>query len=114
VSLYNNMFLHIVINSSDKGYYSIWQEYCSQYHCDAKSSNSPLLSEFNSSLFHDVHDAPFFSIQDYSSAELESKEIQDHVFHILGQLNFTTVSWGFSWYYQPDFVIWLFEIWNVS
>jgi arginyl-tRNA--protein-N-Asp/Glu arginylyltransferase len=116
VSSYNDISLHIAINasSSDAKYYSLWKEYCSQYHSDAGSSNNSLISDFNMILFRDTHSAPFLSISQYGPAKLESKQSWNHVFDILSQLDSVTIGFGLWWYYQSDLVIWLFYIWNVS
>jgi hypothetical protein len=116
VSSYNNISLHISIIASfaDAGYYSMWEEYCSQYHPNADISNNSLITEFNLVLYQDTHSAPFLSIWQYGPAELESKQSQDHVFDILSQLDSATMCSGLWWFYQSDFVIWLFDIWDVS
>jgi hypothetical protein len=59
----------------------------------------------------DIHEA-LVCLTQYEPAELETKEIQDHVFHAFGQLDFAGISmvrWNL-----PQFVIWLFAIWKVS
>jgi hypothetical protein len=116
VSSYKNISLHFAINTSslDVGYYSMWKKYCSQYHSDVDPSNDSLINEFNLALFYDTHSAPFLSIWQYGSAKFESKQSLDHVFDILSQLDSLTISFGLRWHYQSEFVIWLFNFWNVS
>jgi hypothetical protein len=115
VRSYNNiLYSHIIIVSSDGQYVSMWHKYCSQYHSDANPSNDPLVTDFNSDLRYNSHDAAFLSIRKHDSARLESRQSQDYVFHILGQLDFTTICLGFSWSYRHQFVIWLHDIWSVS
>jgi hypothetical protein len=110
VSSYNNIFLYFVIHSSDV---SMWNEYCSQYHSAASKSNNPAITEFNRILCHDIYDAPLLSLRQYGPAELQSNQSQDHVFHLLHQLDFATIHWS-SWVFHDQFITWLFEIWNVS
>jgi hypothetical protein len=110
VSSYHNIFLYIVINSSD---ISMWNEYCSQYHSPASQSNNSAITNFNNDLSNGVFDAPLLSLRQYGPAELQSSQSQDHVFHLLGQLHFTTIHWS-SWGQLNEFITWLFEIWNVS
>jgi hypothetical protein len=110
VSSYNNIFLYIVINSSDL---SMWHEYCSQYHSTASQSNNSAMTEFNVDLSNNIFDAPFLSLRQYGAAELQSSQSQDHVFHLLGQLDFTAIVWSW-WVHRDEFITWLFEIWNVS
>jgi hypothetical protein len=110
VSSYHNIFLYIVINSSE---YSMWHEYCSQYHSAASQSNNSAITEFNNDLSNDVFDAPLLSLRQYGPAELQSSQSQDHVFHLLGQLDLPAIIWS-SWLFRKEFITWLFEIWNVS
>jgi hypothetical protein len=116
VSSYNDISLHIATNASspDAEYYSMWEKYCLQYHSDADLSNNSLITEFDLTLFHDTHIAPFLSIWQYGPAKLESKQSQDHVFHMLSLLDSVTIFLGLRVFHQSDFVIWLFNIWNVS
>jgi hypothetical protein len=108
--LYNNIPLYNVINSSDM---SMWDKYCSQYHSAASQSNNSAITQSNLALRDDVFDAPLLSLRQYGPAELQSSQSQDHVFHLLGQLDFTTIYWS-SWFQFNEFITWLFAIWNVS
>jgi hypothetical protein len=110
VGSYNNIFFYIVINSSD---ISTWHEYCSQFHSAASPSNHSAITDFNLNLCEDIHDAPLLSLRQYGSAELQSSQSQDYVFHLLGQLDSTAIRWS-TWVLRNEFISWLFEIWNVS
>jgi hypothetical protein len=110
VSSYHNIFLYIVINSSDP---SMWHEYCSQYHSATSQSNNSAITEFNFNLKDNIFDAPLLSLRQYGPAELQSSQSQDCVFHLLGQLDLTTIVWSL-WIFRNEFITWLFEIWNVS
>jgi hypothetical protein len=110
VSSYHDIFIYIVINSSD---FSMWHEYCSQYHSAASQSNNSAITDFNIDLSNDVFDAPLLSLRQHGPAELQSSQSQDDVFQLLGQLDFTAILWS-TWFFRDKFITWLFEIWNVS
>ncbi|XP_006456277.1 hypothetical protein AGABI2DRAFT_122188 [Agaricus bisporus var. bisporus H97] len=97
---------------SDWDYVQKWTSYCLQYHSATNSSDNPLILDFDADLFHDIHDAPFSSIQQYGTARLVLEQSRDEVFHMLGQLDLTTICIGFRWWKRKEFVIWLFDIWN--
>jgi hypothetical protein len=110
VSLYNNIYIYIVINCSDT---SMWDAYCSQYHSAAIQSTNSAITEFNTNLCDNIHDVLFLSLRQYGPAELQASQSQDYVFHLLGQLDFTVMVWS-SESFWSGFITWLFEIWNVS